>query len=137
MIVPLFKHFLAYVAGGIVFALVVLAAKPPFSRFCREKRVPKARLLPILRATSSPLPRQNFARARERSRPLRRLALPQENVRENQCVTRRSYQGQVIMYNITVSKIHPRVSGVFFFLRLKTFCEFYCRKESTRATNKS
>ena len=32
-----FGLFLACVAGGIVVARVVLAAKPPFSRLCREK----------------------------------------------------------------------------------------------------
>ena len=44
------------VAGGIVFAPVVLAAKPPLI---------SKRLLPILRAASSPLPSQNFACAND------------------------------------------------------------------------
>ena len=52
---------IACVAGGIVFARVVLAAKPPFSRLRRFAK----RLLPILCAASSPLPSQTFARAND------------------------------------------------------------------------
>ena len=51
-ILIIFKY-LACVAGGIVFARVVLAEKPPFSR------------LRILCAASSLLPSQNFARAND------------------------------------------------------------------------
>ena len=53
---------LACVAVGIVFARVVLAAKPPFSRSERQN---SKRLLPILRAAASLLPSQNFARAND------------------------------------------------------------------------
>ena len=71
---------IACVAGGIVFARVVLAAKPPFSRLCHEKRAsPPHSLRGFFSSTKPKLC------ARERSRRLRRLALtvcPQPSCRK-------------------------------------------------------
>ena len=63
------NDLLACAAGGIGYALVrVFAARPPFSRLCREKRAPKARgilkrFLPILR-TAPQFLYHNFSHAK-------------------------------------------------------------------------
>jgi len=63
------NDLLAGAAGGIGYTLVtVFAGRPPFSRLCREKRAPKARVilkrfLPILR-TASQFLYHNFSHAK-------------------------------------------------------------------------
>ena len=87
--------WLACVAGGIVFACVVLAAKLPFSWLCREKRQTSAKGVRKFQASPPHSPHGFFSSTkprlctRERSRRLCRLLFG------CQCFIRVSFRGEI------------------------------------------